>query len=344
MGFKIEKAERRRVSARVGLIGPSGSGKTYSSLLLARGLVGPEGKIGLIDTEGERGLYYADEFQYDRISFTAPYSPERFIESITAFEAAGYDVIIVDTVSHEWAGVGGILDTLDKMPGDKSFMKWATLTPRHNAFIDKILRCSTHLILNFRGKDTYVMELDKNGKQAPKKVGLGAVQRDGFEYEMTVSLMLDVESHGVSVQKDNTHLWENRYDKITLEDGQKLREWCERGVAGTKENLQDALALIREAKTREALTAVLEQCPSLKDQLIPACKGRQMELIIERLRSETTASALNQTLHGLSVEIDRLNGQYREAIMKEGKRLMDALTKSEKKEKERQKEQEPANA
>jgi hypothetical protein len=228
MGFQVEDAVRTQLKLILALIGPSGSGKTFSALRLAKGI---GGLTVLIDTEHRRSLIYAPEFNFKVIHFEQPWSPERYIEAITVAENMGAENIIVDSASHEWIGPGGIMDQLDKMPGTNSYVKWATLTPRHNAFVSKITNCKANIIVCLRGKDEYVIETNEKGKQSPKKVGVGAQMRDGLEYECMASLLIDVEKHVFSVMKDNTHLFENRYEMLTEEDGRRLKEWAESGAA-----------------------------------------------------------------------------------------------------------------
>lgn len=225
--LSFQKAQRKRVKLRIALTGPSGGGKTYTALRLARGI---GGRIALIDSEHERSRYYAEEFDFEVCDLRPPFTPERYIAAIDAAEKAGYEVLIVDSASHEWAGKGGILEMHDKLTGNP-YTRWAKLTPRHNGFIDKINGSSCHVILTIRGKDVYVLEQDEKGKQIPKKVGVGGEQRSGIEYEMTVSFMLDQMNHAATVQKDNTHLFEKRCEVLTERDGELLREWAEEGKA-----------------------------------------------------------------------------------------------------------------
>lgn len=104
------EASREKSSIRIGIMGPTFSGKTYSALLLARGLVGEKGRIAVVDCEGGEANLYADVTPFDSMTLEPPYTPEKFIEAIEAAEAAGYNAVILDTISHEWAGEGGILD------------------------------------------------------------------------------------------------------------------------------------------------------------------------------------------------------------------------------------------
>jgi hypothetical protein len=230
MSFIIGKAIRTKVKLRVALIGPSGSGKTYSALTLAKGI---GGRVALLDTEARRALYYADKFEFDHCDFPEPYTPERYIEAIAQIAAAGYETCIIDSASHEWMGKGGCLDILNVIGKQErnEFAAWAKVTPRHNAFVDALVRAPMHLIICLRGKDEYVLEANDRGKQIPRKVGVGAqTRKDGLEYECTAALLIDVADHCFTVTKDNTSVFEGRSAILTALDGQKLKAWADSGV------------------------------------------------------------------------------------------------------------------
>lgn len=224
MAIQAKKAVRTKLHIKLALISPSGGGKTYSALRLCKGI---GGRTLLCNTEADRGYIYANEFDYDIVDLEAPFTPEKYIEVIHYAEKEGYDNLILDSATHEWTGKGGLVEIHDKMPGN-SFTNWATLTPRHNAFLDAQLYAKINIISCLRGKDEYVME-EKNGKQTPKKVGLGAQQRNGFEYECQVTLMIDQESHVASAMKDNSHIFEGHYDVLTEEHGAALHAWADTG-------------------------------------------------------------------------------------------------------------------
>lgn len=224
--MEFKKAERKKIKLKIALIGPSGAGKTYSALRLAKGM---SDKIAMIDTENKRAEIYANEFDFDVLNIDAPYTPEKYIEAIELAGKAGYEVLIIDSMSHEWIGKGGILEISSKMPDKNDFTKWAKLTPRHEAFITAITMSDMHIICTLRGKDEYVVEENDKGKKAPRKIGVGSKQRDGFEYECTVSLLVDQEKHVATVMKDNTHIFENRYESLTEEHGKMLLEWATQG-------------------------------------------------------------------------------------------------------------------
>jgi len=176
--MKIQQASRKKAKIRLGLSSVSGGGKTYSSILIAKGLCGDLSKVVIIDTENSSADLYADLGNYKVLSLTPPFSPERYIEAIQASEKAGMEVIIIDSISHEWEGKGGVLEMADALGGQYQ-SAWKTLTPRHEAFKQSILQSPCHIITTVRRKQDYVLQekTNKSGKtvQAPVKVGLKEV-------------------------------------------------------------------------------------------------------------------------------------------------------------------------
>ena len=208
-GFK--KAVREQVWLKVLLSGASGSGKSYSALKLATGIAKKcGGEIAYIGTEGSRDKYYSNEFSYDLLQLEDPYTIDKYMQAIDMAVEGGYKVLIIDSMSHEWKWLN---DTHDKMPGN-SFTNWGKLKPKHRLFMDKVLNSPIHIIATARGKDDWVLE-DKNGKQVPKKVGMGQQQDKDIAYEYTVSLMIEQDTHIASADKDNTHLFDGRYEILS---------------------------------------------------------------------------------------------------------------------------------
>ena len=227
MAVGFQKAKREQVWLKVLLSGASGSGKSYSALKVATGLAQKCGSgIAYIGTEGSRNKYYADEFDYDLLELEEPFECEKYMEAIDAAVSAGYKVLIIDSMTHEWKWLN---DVHDKMPGN-SFTNWGKLKPRHNKFMDKVLNSPIHVIATARGKDDWVLE-DKNGKQVPKKVGMGQQQDKDISYEYTVSLMIAQDTHIASADKDNTHLFDGKFEVLTEKDGVRLYEWANKGEA-----------------------------------------------------------------------------------------------------------------
>ena len=155
--MELKKASRKQIKLKVAMAGTSGSGKTMSALLVAYGITGDWSKIAVIDTENRSSELYVGSSAGDvtigeflTIQLQAPYTPERYIEAITTCEKCNdVDVIIIDSVSHEWEGKGGILSISESMTGN-SFANWAKITPRHNAFVDSMINCKKHLIASLR--------------------------------------------------------------------------------------------------------------------------------------------------------------------------------------------------
>ena len=234
----LRKATRQKSKIRLGLSAPAGGGKTYSALLIASGMTSWD-KIALIDTENGSGDLYSHLGDYNVLSLEAPYTPERYVEAIHQCEKAGMEVIIVDSITHEWDGKGGILDIHSSMTGN-SFTNWATLTPRHQKFINAILSSPCHVITTVRRKQEYEMTKDNNGKVKVDKVGMKEITREGFEYELTVNLELDIK-HNARSSKDRTGLFMDQPDFVpSAETGKKILEWCNSGVeVDTRPTLND---------------------------------------------------------------------------------------------------------
>lgn len=227
----IRKAERKKAKLRLGISAPSGAGKTYSSLLIANGITGDWSKIGLIDTENGSGDLYAHLGDYSVIPIEAPYTPDKYIQAIKMFEDNGYSVIVIDSLTHAWAGEGGLLETVDNInAGAKNkFTAWREITPMHNALVNSMLKSKCHIIGTMRSKTEYVLEDDGKGKKVPKKVGMAPVQREGMEYEFTIMYDL-THDHVASATKDRTSLFDGQYFKPSVETGKKLLEWLETGT------------------------------------------------------------------------------------------------------------------
>ncbi len=222
--MQLIKSERKKAVIKMALQGPSGSGKTYSSLLIAYGLVGDWNQIAVIDTENFSSHLYSNLGAYNVLSLSEPFSPERYIEAIETCEKAGIKALIIDSISQEWEGSGGIIETHGNMAGN-SFTNWNRITPRHNAFVQKILQSPCHVVLTIRSKQDYVLT-DKNGKMVPEKVGLKGITRDGMDYEVTIVFDIDIK-HQATASKDRTGLFTNPLPfLITEETGHKIKTWC----------------------------------------------------------------------------------------------------------------------
>ncbi|MGU3375203.1 AAA family ATPase [Chryseobacterium sp. M5A1_1a] len=230
--MQLKQSQRQQVKLRLGLSGASGFGKTKSALLLAYGMTQDWSKIAVIDTENSSASLYSDLGNYNVLDLQAPYSPERYIQAIELCEKSGIEVIIIDSVSHEWNGTGGCLDIHEKLGG--RFQDWANITPRHQAFINKILQSTCHIITTTRRKMDYSLDVGSNGKTQVVKHGTKEITRDGFEYELTINFELVNENHLAKASKDRTGLFMNKPEFIiTFDTGRKILDWCNSGIAET---------------------------------------------------------------------------------------------------------------
>lgn len=246
--MELKKASRKKVKLRLGMSGASGFGKTYSALLLAYGMTNDWSKIAVIDTENGSAELYSNLGEYNVLNLSAPFAPEKYIEAITTCENAGIEVIIIDSISHEWEGKGGCLDIHAELGGQ--FAHWAKVTPRHNAFIQSILQSKCHVITTVRRKQDYDMVKNEKGRVEPVKVGLKEVTRDGFEYELTVNFEILNEKHLVKASKDRTSMFANDPEFIiTTETGKKILDWCENGI----DELKLAIEEMKNQKDLEGL-------------------------------------------------------------------------------------------
>jgi hypothetical protein len=228
MSVTFKKAERKKAKLRLGLTGPSGSGKTYSALLLARQL---GKKIAVMDTENGSASLYTHLCDFDVLELQAPYTPERFIEAIKSAEEAGYDVLIIDSITHEWSGPGGCLEINENLAQAKyrgnTWSAWNETTPRHRKLLDTIISSSVHIITTLRSKTETVQG---EGKKV-MKLGMKSEQRDGFEYELSVVLDITHAEHAAIASKDRTGLFTGK-DPAPISDatGKALLAWLNSGA------------------------------------------------------------------------------------------------------------------
>lgn len=192
MAFK--KALKHEAKLRMALTGPSGSGKTYSALSIATAM---GGRIALIDTERGSASKYADIFSFDVCELES-FHPQRYIDAIREAEAAGYEIIIIDSLSHAWMGKDGALELVDRAAkaskSQNSYVAWRDITPLQNALVDSMIGARTHIIATLRTKTEYAQEKDDRGKTVIRKVGLAPVQRDGLEHEFDILGELDYQN------------------------------------------------------------------------------------------------------------------------------------------------------
>jgi len=231
--MEFKKAIKNESRLRIAISGAAGSGKTYSALQIAKGI---GGKIAVIDTERGSASLYSDRFDFDVLNLEPPYSPDKYIEAIGLAERNGYNIVIIDSLSHAWAGSGGLLDLHDSIQksskGGNSFSAWKEVTPLHNRLIDKVTGSKCHIIATMRAKQDYVVE-QNGGRTQVRKVGLAPVQREGVEYEFTVYIELSQE-HVAIASKDRTNLFDGKYFTPTEQTGALLVNWLNQASENIK--------------------------------------------------------------------------------------------------------------
>ena len=261
MKFQSRKAQKRQLALKILCSGSSGSGKTFSALRLATGIVNRAGgEIYLINTEGDRGEMYGNQFNYQIVDLPEPRSPENYIEAIKYCIDEGATVIIIDSLSHEWNYLN---EQVNNMPGN-SFNNWGKQKPRHRKLVDFIVESKVHSIATGRGKDEYVMETNEKGKSMPKKVGVGVQQEKDTEYEYMVTFNIAQDTHVASCMKDNTGKYTNKYDVLTEKDGEDLYDWANSGseplfnVADAQQEIINLATSLGGSKDPEVTKATID--------------------------------------------------------------------------------------
>ena len=270
--MQLQQTQRHNVKLRLGISGASGFGKSYSALQLAYGMTQDWSKIAVIDTENSSASLYSDLGNFNVLNLSASFSPERYIEAIDICEKSNMEVIIIDSITHEWQGDGGCLQIHEQLGG--RFQDWARVKPRHQKFIDKILQSKCHIITTTRRKTDYSLDVSSNGKSKVVKHGTKEITSEGFEYELSVNFELINENHMCKVSKDRTNLFSGKPEFIITSDiGKKLKLWCNQGVS-----LDDVKKEINATTTLEGLRHLYQKYNSLKQQIHPISISRKSEI------------------------------------------------------------------
>lgn len=251
----FHKATKTQKRLRLSLYGVSGSGKTYTALSLARGL---GGKVAVIDTERGSASAYANLFSFDTLEMQPPYTPGAYVNAIKAAEAEGYDICIIDSLTHAWSGQGGALEMVDnaakRSSSGNSYAAWRDVTPEHNKLIDAIIGSKCHVIATMRSKAEYVLEAGANGKMAPKKKGMAPIQRDGMEYEFDVVAEMTSDNEMVIQKTRCPDLAGQVIAKPNGATSATLRAWLTDGAPVKPAKWVDVVAALDATDThREAL-------------------------------------------------------------------------------------------
>lgn len=271
MTITFRPAVRENVGLLIGLAGASGSGKTYTAMRLASGIAAGK-PFAVIDTERGRAKHYADQFTFHHADLEPPFTPERYEQMIAAADKAGYPVIVVDSMSHEWYGEGGVLDMQDAEHKKSGYSEgarmasWIRPKMAHKSMVQSILRSRAHLILCFRAEPKIEMTRDEKGKTVvvPKESLIGfkgwiPVTEKNMPFELTVSIMLTPDEpgkpHWIKMQKQHQELFP-RDVEVNEESGRRIAEWAAGGstptprvepAAASDQRFEASLKRLREA-------------------------------------------------------------------------------------------------
>ncbi len=289
----FQKATKSQCRARVAIAGPSGSGKTYTGLIIAT-VLAEGGKIAVIDSERGSASKYADEFDFDVCELTS-FSPHEYIKAIRGAEDAGAAAILIDSLSHAWSGIGGALEMVDnataRSRSGNSYAAWREVTPVHNALVDAMLQCRSHLVATMRSKTEYVLEEGPGGKKTPRKIGMAPVQRDGMEYEFDIFADMDFENRLIVSKTRCKALRQLVVPTPGTDFAQKILDWVSDG------------APVDEAEKRKPASPPPE--PSANGQAKPAAKpAPKAKALADFATPATLATALGNMLDKKPVKSD----------------------------------------
>ena len=272
----FRKAEKRKAKLRLAITGTAGSGKTYGALLVAFGI---GGRIALIDTENGSGDLYATLGDYDVCTISAPYTVQKYIAAIKEAENAGYNVIIIDSLSRS----------------GNSYTAWREVTPLHNKLIETILASPCHIIATMRSKTDYIQIENDRGRKEIRKVGLAPVQREGMDYEFTTVFDLSA-NHTASVSKDRTGIFDGQFFILSEETGKIMKNWLDQGydLQRVRKIYNDFLARAEGNKEKAVgmMKEVIGDTPSnqLTEEQMKALEAKLAENVEEIIESTQEAT------------------------------------------------------
>lgn len=229
----FQKASKKNSRLRMDLTGPPGSGKSLTAIKMGSALLSPGRKMCAIDTERGSLSKYSDFAEFDVVEL-ASFDPNHLTNLLGMAAGEGYEVCVIDSLSHFWMGKDGALEKVDSIAkrtkSGNNFVAWRDVTPLHNAMVDAILQSPMHIIATMRVKVEYSMETNERGKLTPRKVGLAPIQRDGFDYEFDVVGEMD-ENHNLIITKSRCLALDGKvFSKPGKEVADILKSWLTDGA------------------------------------------------------------------------------------------------------------------
>lgn len=225
--LNIRPVQRIGSKAIIAISGVSGSGKTYTALQIARGMVSHPSKIGFLDTENKRGSLYSDilDGQFMIGDLYAPFSPRRYRDSIIEFQDSGVEVLVIDSISHEWEGEGGCEDIANApLENGGKMANWKAAKSEHKKFMNALLQCKMNVIVCIRARE----KMDFKNPSKPVSLGIQPICEKNFMYEMTASLMIENEGRSQRFLKMPSFLipaFGDGKSYIGIQTGKKIIEW-----------------------------------------------------------------------------------------------------------------------
>lgn len=304
--FEDKEATREQVPLLVGLMGPSGGGKTFSALRLATGIQRVTGgEIWMIDTEARRGLHYADRFKFRHVEFKAPFGPLDYLAALEHCVSKGARTVIVDSMSHEHEGPGGVLEIhereKERLGGERNtFPAWARPKAERRRLINSILQMPCNFVFCFRAKEKTKMSTKQekaNGADALVPLGFMPIAGEEFVYEMTLNCLLLPNAGGVPTWRSD-EVGERMMIKLPEQfrglfqqahplcedDGVTLATWAAGDSAKpTEDELNEALASIEMAPAIDALKSTAGE---YRSKPWTAAQKKRIKEAIDRRRAE----------------------------------------------------------
>jgi len=285
--MRLQTVSQSKPKARIALQGPSSSGKTYSALLLAYGLTGAYEKIAVIDTDGACSLYFYFG-PFNTVLISSPYSAQKFTDAIDLCERSGIEAIIIDSISEEWVGEGGVIDALKAV--DNNASNEERILDAHFDFVRAMKSSSAHLIATIRSREGYRFDVSPNRKEV-QKIGLDPVQQDNIHYQFHTVLALDM-NHRARALKDRTSFYEEHGTLLITEEIASLyASWC-------GENVRHLLS--------DQTVLRINSCNSIRELLELLLETRQDDL--------ATLRAFIQRKQELQQEEDRIKSHQKSEI------------------------------
>ena len=300
MSYTFRRAVREKVPLIIGLSGGTGSGKTFSAMRLAKGMSGGK-PFCVIDTENGRASHYADQFTFDVLDLRAPFSPDAYAEAIAAADKAGYPVIVVDSMSHVWAGEGGVLDwqetELDRMAGDDwkrregcKMAAWIKPKMAHKHMMQTLLQVKAYLLLCFRAEEKIEMVRVDGKMEVRKKDTL--IGKDGWvpiceknvPFEATCSFLLLASNpgipHPIKLQEQHKFCFKPNAP-IDEFSGEQLAKWAIGGKdKATNDGLVGGTSAMRDAAPLNAPVSQDDSLPQTDNVFAAASAVADYEAVI----------------------------------------------------------------